>query len=83
MQVPKYLIDLGPNGDDNYHSWIKHNAEIERIYKLFFQYEQFVFFELDVYGGIMPTEYPVYSKSFELDPKGDIMPREFETTLGY
>ena len=37
MQTPKYLIDIGPNGDDNYHSWIKHNAEIERIYKLLFQ----------------------------------------------
>lgn len=34
METPKYLIDIGPNGDDNYHSWLKHNAEIERIYKL-------------------------------------------------
>ena len=34
MKAPKYLIDIGPNGDDNYHAWIKHNAEIERIYGL-------------------------------------------------
>lgn len=34
METPKYLIDVGINGDDNYHAWLKHNAEIERIYGL-------------------------------------------------
>lgn len=34
METAKYLINIDPNGDDNYHAWIKHNAEIERIYKL-------------------------------------------------
>jgi len=36
------------------------------------EYADKTFFEVDVKGGIMPAEYPVYSKNFELDPNGDI-----------
>lgn len=34
------------------------------------------FFELDTYGGLMPSETPVYSDNFELDESGAIMPKE-------
>lgn len=34
------------------------------------------FFEIDLYGGLMPTLNPTYSKNFELDDSGDIMPRD-------
>ena len=34
------------------------------------------FFEIDVSGGLMPTEYPTYSAQFELDNHNDIQPKE-------
>ena len=34
------------------------------------------FFEIDVSGGLMPTEYPTYSAQFEVDNHDDIQPKE-------
>lgn len=34
------------------------------------------FFELDVYGGLMPSADPIYDEWWELDANDDIMPRE-------
>lgn len=34
------------------------------------------FFEIDLYGGLMPTVYPTYSAQFEIDNHNDIQPKE-------
>lgn len=38
------------------------------------------FFEIDVNGGLMPTENPTYARKWVLDANGDIMPKESEVS---